>query len=101
MPAARSGSAAPVRAASSRSNRVAARSLTPASCHRRVTGMGGRTAAGGGRWVDVAPERLPRWLANFASRHGAYRETGLIVTAEDGASAEFREPPGVPAQATL
>ncbi len=63
--------------------------------------MGGRTAAGGGRWVEVAPERLPRWLANFATRHGAYREEGLTVVAEDGASAEFRTPPGVPGQATL
>jgi hypothetical protein len=53
-----------------------------------------REAAGGGRWVDVAPERLERWLENFASRHGAYRETGLTLIADDGASAELQLPPG-------
>jgi hypothetical protein len=53
-----------------------------------------REAAGGGRWVDVAPERLERWLANFESRHGAYRELGLTLIAADGASAELQAPPG-------
>jgi hypothetical protein len=51
--------------------------------------MSGRPAAGGGRWVDVAPERLPRWLENFATRHGPYVENGLSIMAEDGAVAEF------------
>jgi hypothetical protein len=27
-------------------------------------------AAGGGRWIDVAPERLAGWLESFAQRHG-------------------------------
>ena len=31
----------------------------------------------GGRWVDVAPDRLARWVASFAERHGA-------ITAEPG-----------------
>jgi Actinobacteria/chloroflexi VLRF1 release factor len=26
---------------------------------------------GGGRWIDVAPERLAGWLESFAQRHGA------------------------------
>jgi Actinobacteria/chloroflexi VLRF1 release factor len=56
--------------------------------------MGGRAAAGGGKWVDVAPERLPRWLENFGTRHGAYREEGLTLIAEDGASAQLQAPPG-------
>jgi Actinobacteria/chloroflexi VLRF1 release factor len=56
--------------------------------------MGGRQAAGGGRWVDVAPERLPRWLENFAKRHGSYTADGLTVTAADGALAEFEPQPG-------
>ena len=51
--------------------------------------MSGRPAAGGGRWVDVAPERLPRWLENFATRHGPYTENGLSIVAADGATAEF------------
>ena len=54
--------------------------------------MSGRAAAGGGRWVDVAPERLPRWLENFATRHGPYTEKGLSVVAADGAVAEFGGP---------
>ncbi|MBO3737098.1 acVLRF1 family peptidyl-tRNA hydrolase [Actinoplanes flavus] len=56
--------------------------------------MGERAAAGGGKWVDVAPGRLPRWLENFATRHGPYREEGLTVTAADGASATLHAPPG-------
>jgi hypothetical protein len=56
--------------------------------------MGERAAAGGGKWVDVAPERLPRWLENFAARHGPYTQEGLILTAADGASATLQEPPG-------
>ncbi|MFI5894794.1 acVLRF1 family peptidyl-tRNA hydrolase [Actinoplanes sp. NPDC051513] len=63
--------------------------------------MGERTAAGGGKWVDVAPERLPRWLENFVTRHGAYAEQGLTLIAEDGASAEWRTPPGAPAVETM
>ena len=51
--------------------------------------MSGRPAAGGGRWVDVAPERLPRWLENFATRHGPYAENGLSIVAADGATAVF------------
>jgi hypothetical protein len=49
--------------------------------------MSARPAAGGGRWVDVAPERLPRWLENFAKRHGEYTADGLELTAGDGATA--------------
>jgi hypothetical protein len=63
--------------------------------------MSERTAAGGGKWVDVAPERLPRWLENFERRHGAYREEGLTLIAEDGTSARWSTPPGVPEVGTL
>jgi hypothetical protein len=57
---------------------------------------GGRPAAGGGRWVDVAPERVSRWLANFAGRHGPYTADGLTLTAADGATATLAPPPGAP-----
>jgi len=54
--------------------------------------VGSRPAAGGGRWVDVDPERLARWLAGFAERHGETSARpapdGLTVTAADGAVAE-------------
>jgi Actinobacteria/chloroflexi VLRF1 release factor len=64
-------------------------------------GEAGREA-GGGRWVDVAPERLARWAATFAERHGAITaEPGrLAVTlrAADGAAAQCHPPfPPLPA----
>ena len=40
-----------------------------------------RPAAGGGRRVAVAPERLGRWLDGVAARHGAFTE----VREDDGA----------------
>ena len=48
--------------------------------------------AGGGRWVEVAPDRLARWVATFAERHGT-------VTAEPGRlTATFRAADGAVAQ---
>jgi hypothetical protein len=58
---------------------------------------GARPAAGGGRWVEVEPARLPRWLAGFAERHGPVIADGLRLTAADGATAELQPPPGVQA----
>ncbi|MEV6300816.1 acVLRF1 family peptidyl-tRNA hydrolase [Actinoplanes sp. NPDC051861] len=63
--------------------------------------MGERAAAGGGKWVDVAPERLPRWLENFGARHSAYREEGLTLIATDGVSATLHAPPGAGPVATV
>ncbi|SNY50595.1 hypothetical protein SAMN05421748_11155 [Paractinoplanes atraurantiacus] len=51
--------------------------------------------------MDVAPERLPRWLENFERRHGTYTETGLTLIAEDGATAAWQVPPGAPAVETI
>jgi hypothetical protein len=52
----------------------------------------GRPAAGGGRWVDVDPERLARWLDGFVERHGEVTvgplADGLTVTGADGEVAE-------------
>ena len=64
-------------------------------------------AAGGGRWVEVPPERLVTWVVMFAQRHGGVTldgpatpdETGAAVTftAADGATAECHPPfPPVP-----
>lgn len=67
--------------------------------------MSVRPAAGGGRWVDVDPARLPRWLDGFTARHGAPRvetaEYGLLLTAPDGATAQLHRPPGVPVTSGL
>lgn len=55
-----------------------------------------RPAAGGGRQVSVAPERLERWLDGFAGRHGPLRWEAaaelVTVTAADGATAELQVP---------
>jgi hypothetical protein len=60
--------------------------------------MGVRQAAGGGRWVDVDPVRLVRWIDGFASRHGQFTAaavpSGVVLTAADGASADLQAPPG-------
>jgi len=60
--------------------------------------VSGRPAAGGGRWVEVDPDRLSRWLAGFAERHGGYAVAavpeGLSLTAEDGTVAQCHAPPG-------
>ena len=63
--------------------------------------MAERAASGGGKWVDVPPERLTRWLENFATRHGAYTEEGLTLIAADGASASWEIPPGAPKVDTM
>jgi hypothetical protein len=53
-------------------------------------------AVGGGRLVTLPPERLERWLAGFAERHGAVTSTagpqGVLVTAADGATADCEAP---------
>ncbi len=57
-----------------------------------------RPAAGGGRWVDVAPQRLERWLDGFRARHGDFATTAVrgavVVRAFDDAVAELHAPPG-------
>lgn len=51
---------------------------------------------GGGRWIEVAPDRLARWLESFAERHsGATAEAGpelVTFRAPDSAVAECHLP---------
>jgi Actinobacteria/chloroflexi VLRF1 release factor len=53
-------------------------------------------ADAGNRWVEVAPERLGRWVESFAGRHGkTVAEPGpaaVVLRAEDGAVAECHPP---------
>ncbi|MFI7039703.1 acVLRF1 family peptidyl-tRNA hydrolase [Microbispora rosea] len=53
-------------------------------------------AAGGGRRISVAPERLAGWITRFAERHGAIEAVvlpGLVrLDAADGAVAECQVP---------
>ncbi|KAA9154812.1 hypothetical protein FPZ12_031110 [Amycolatopsis acidicola] len=59
-----------------------------------------REAAGGGRIVEVAPERLSGWFDRFAERNGGIEDTAasateVVVTARNGttATAEVPFPP--------
>ena len=56
-----------------------------------------RPAAGGGRRLDVAPERLGRWLDGVAERHGAFTEVAVAdgtvhVTCADSTTLSLRAP---------
>jgi hypothetical protein len=61
-------------------------------------------AAGGGRWVEVAPERFAKWISEFALRHGGAglvtQQNAATITfgAADGSIAECHPPfPPLPA----
>ena len=58
--------------------------------------MTARPAAGGGRWIEVPPERLARWLDGFHQRHTVTRSdqhTDLVrFVGADGAFAECHPP---------
>lgn len=55
-----------------------------------------RPAAGGGRWVEVSPERLAGWLTRFAEAHGpvtaAATATSVELRAADGTVATCEVP---------
>ncbi|MBP2325748.1 hypothetical protein JOF56_006133 [Kibdelosporangium banguiense] len=58
-----------------------------------------RMTAGGGRAVEVEPERLAGWYDRFAARHGGIAGTEITpdlvrVTAADGAEASAEVPFG-------
>ena len=66
-----------------------------------------RPAAGGGRRLGVAPERLGRWLDGVAERHGAFTEVstadGVVhITCADTTTVTLRAPfPWTPEPALL
>ncbi|WBB95242.1 MULTISPECIES: acVLRF1 family peptidyl-tRNA hydrolase [unclassified Solwaraspora] len=56
---------------------------------------GARPAAGGGRWVEISPERLRGWLDGFYGRHDGAAEDSLTLTgASNGDTATLHPPPG-------
>lgn len=67
--------------------------------------MATRPAAGGGKWVEVAPERLGGWLDRFADSHGeltgSRTDAGALVRSVDGATADVRLPFGPPPSGPL
>ncbi len=55
-----------------------------------------RPAAGGGRWVEISPERLRGWLDGFYGRHDGATESGLVLTGlSNGDTATVYPPPGL------
>jgi Actinobacteria/chloroflexi VLRF1 release factor len=56
------------------------------------------SASGGARWVDVAPERFPGWVASFARRHGTDGEDRSLAVAVTGGTVIFTAPDGAVAE---
>jgi hypothetical protein len=55
-----------------------------------------RPAAGGGRWVEISPERIHAWVDGFYSRHDGATENGLVLTGvNNGDTATLHPPPGL------
>ncbi|HEU5111207.1 MAG TPA: acVLRF1 family peptidyl-tRNA hydrolase [Micromonosporaceae bacterium] len=55
-----------------------------------------RPAAGGGRWVEVSPQRISGWLDGFYHRHDGATEHGLVLTGlSNGDTATLHPPPGL------
>lgn len=58
-----------------------------------------RPAAGGGRWVEISPERIRGWLDGFYGRHDGAVEHGLVLTGNsNGDTATLYPPPGLSAE---
>ncbi|MFI5910901.1 acVLRF1 family peptidyl-tRNA hydrolase [Dactylosporangium sp. NPDC051541] len=61
-----------------------------------------KPAAGGGRWVEISPERLRGWLDGFYGRHQGADESGLVLTGlNNGDTATLHPPPGLGAVADI
>ena len=56
------------------------------------------SASGGARWMDVAPERFPGWVASFGRRHGADDGDQSLTTAATGSTVTFTAPDGAVAE---
>jgi VLRF1 release factor-like protein len=50
------------------------------------------------RWVDVAPERFPGWIASFARRHAATDQHSPLTVTLTGDNATFAAPDGAVAE---
>jgi hypothetical protein len=55
-------------------------------------------AAGGGRWVEVPPERLVTWVVTFAERHGGATTGQPVTTGESGVAVTFTGADGATAE---
>jgi hypothetical protein len=55
-------------------------------------------AAGGGRWVEVPPERLVSWIVTFAQRHGGAAPDRPVTPGENGGAVTFTAADGAVAE---
>ncbi len=55
-------------------------------------------AAGGGRWVEVPPERLASWVVAFAQRHGGAAPDRPVTLGGDGSVVTFTAVDGAVAE---
>ena len=55
-------------------------------------------AAGGGRWVEVPPERLVTWVVTFAERHGGAAPDRPVTTGDSGVPVTFTAADGATAE---
>jgi len=55
-------------------------------------------SSGGTRWVEVAPERFPGWIASFAGRHGATDQRSPLTATLTGGHVTFAAPDGAVAE---
>jgi len=55
-------------------------------------------AAGGGRWVEVPPERLVSWIVTFTERHGGTASDSPVRAGESGAAVTFTAADGATAE---
>lgn len=58
-------------------------------------------AKGGGRWVEISPDRMVGWLDGFYRRHEGVVEVGLLMCAANGDEAVLHPTPGMPAVTTI
>jgi len=58
-------------------------------------------ARGGGRWVEISPDRMVGWLDGFYGRHEGVVEVGLLMAAANGDEATLLPTPGMPPVTTI
>ena len=58
-------------------------------------------AKGGGRWVEISPNRMVGWLDGFYGRHEGVVEVGLLMCAANGDEALLSPTAGMPEVTTI
>jgi len=83
-------------ASGARKRRMSMLRLDERSRQVELTVVKARPAEGGGRWVEISPERVRGWLDGFYGRHDGAIEQGLVLTGvSNGDTATLYPPPGL------